>query len=80
MTDMPNREIPARIMTTISPTPSTGLGPLPRRRQVLVPFDSCPTCDGDRFAAETVMDRLVFRCSACGAGWMYELGYVRRAT
>jgi hypothetical protein len=41
------------------------------------PFDACPSCDGSAFHTEITVDRPIFRCTACGAGWMYELGYVR---
>lgn len=49
-----------------------------RSEPVRAPFDSCPSCDGRTFDTEATADRPVFRCVRCGAGWLYELGYVWR--
>ena len=41
------------------------------------PFDACPNCDSEALTAEATTDRPVFRCTNCGMGWLYELGYIR---
>jgi hypothetical protein len=43
------------------------------------PLDACPRCEGETFDAESTTDRPVFRCTCCGTGWLFELGYVRPA-
>jgi hypothetical protein len=53
----------------------------PRNSTVLdgstAPLDSCPECSSHQFSAESTHDGLIFRCTNCGAGWLYELGYLR---
>lgn len=57
-------------------TPST-----PRNATVLddsvAPLDSCPDCSSHVFSAESTLEELIFRCAGCGAGWSFELGYLR---
>lgn len=50
----------------------------PRRGSLLFPeFDSCPHCHGSVRAA-SLLDLMVFVCTACGSYWHVELGVVYR--
>jgi hypothetical protein len=67
-------------MSTTAPSESAAPATAIERGPTRAPFDACPSCDGGVFDTEVTIDRPIFRCAGCGAGWMFELGYVRPTT